>query len=86
MQSNYSISTLRRKASKAGYTFCKGYQRYHCNPEWGFCRDADGNKIVGYMLFNDSTGLYVWPSYNNLWDYSMSLEEIVSLMEELEIL
>lgn len=86
MQRTYSISTLRRKATKAGYTLSKGYQRYHCNPDWGFCRDVDGNKIVGYMLYNDSTGFYEWPSYTNLWDYNLSLEDLVLLMKELEIL
>lgn len=85
MKKTYSISTLRRKAEKAGYTFSKGY-RHYMNPEWGFLHDCNGDRIAGYMLFDNSRGHYVWPCYNDLWDYALSLEEIISLMGEMGIL
>ncbi len=46
-----SLSTLRRKAAKSGYRLSKGYQQFH-TPEWGFRRDENGAKIVGYMLYD----------------------------------
>ena len=37
----YSLSTLRRKAHEAGYSFQKGYQRYWYN-DWGYVRTRNG--------------------------------------------
>lgn len=79
------LSTLRRKAAKAGYTLSKGYRRYN-NRKWGYVRDTRGNKIIGYMLFNNETGCYVWQSYTELFEYYLSFEQIVSLMREMKIL
>lgn len=36
----YSLSTLRRKAHEAGYSFQKGYQRYN-HDGWGYVRRWD---------------------------------------------
>lgn len=79
------VSILRQKAAKSGYSLSKGYQRFH-TPGWGFRRDENGAKIVGYMLYDNSTDFAVWPSYNNLWDHALSLEEVMSLMNEMDIL
>lgn len=79
------LSTLRRKAAKAGYTLKKGYRRYN-NRKWGCVRDTLGNKIDGYMLFDNEAGCYVWQSYTELLEYCMSLDQLVSLMTDLKIL
>lgn len=45
----YSLSTLRRKAHEADYSFQKGYQRYN-HDGWGYVRAGDGERIVGYQI------------------------------------
>ena len=58
----YSLSTLKKKANDAGYSFQEGYQRYI-------------RKGWGYVL--------VYPSYNDIHDHALELEEAVTLLKEL---
>ena len=38
--------------------------------------DMEGNRKVGYTLIDEETGLYVWPSYNEVFDHQYSLEDV----------
>lgn len=64
--------TLRRKAKKIGYSIHKGFQHdmtvYGCPVAYG--RDT------GYMVTGDSTGEYLWRSYDNFRDYQLDLNII----------
>ena len=55
---SYSLSTLKRKADKAGYSFQKGYQRY-LHTGWGYRTDATGERIIGYQIIDNHTGFCV---------------------------
>jgi len=74
-----SEKTLRRRAERIGFKLEKGYQKY-LNPEWGFVRDEDGEKIVGYQLWNMYTGLYVWGSYSELCTHILTLEGVEEML------
>lgn len=78
----YSLSTLKKKANKAGYSFQKGYQRY-LNPSWGYVRTNTGERIVGYQIFDYRLNLFVWPSYDTINDHAMDYDTAVSLLKEL---
>lgn len=78
----YSLSTLKRKANAAGYSFQKGYQRYIHNG-WGYRTDTDGERIIGYQIYDHRTGVLVHPSNNDLHDHALDLEEAVKLLQEL---
>lgn len=53
----YSLSTLRRKAHEADYSFQKGYQRYN-HDGWGYVRAGDGERIVGYQILDYRTNFW----------------------------
>ena len=72
----YSMSTLRRKANKAGYSFQKGYQRYN-HEGWGYVHTVDGERA------DYQSGILVNPSYNDIHDHAMELCEAVTLLKEL---
>lgn len=72
------FSTLKRRADKAGYSVQRGFQRYH-HPGWGYRKDTDGNKIVGYQLYDYSIGAAVH-GVNDLYDHDLSLEEVEALI------
>lgn len=78
----YSLSTLKRKASKAGYSFQKGYQRWN-HEGWGYVTDDNGDRIVGYQILDVCTGYFVYPSTNDLHDHALDLEEAVKLLQKL---
>lgn len=78
------LSTLRRKAAKAGYTLSKGHRRY-LNRKWGFVI-IDGHKIDGYMLINQEAGCPVWQCYSEIFEYALSLEDVTSVMKGIGIL
>ena len=44
----YSVSTLKKKANDAGYSFQEGYQRYN-RKGWGYVPATDGDRVVGYQ-------------------------------------
>ena len=67
----YSLSTLRKKANEAGYSFQKGYQRYN-HDGWGYVH-----------IFDYQSGFLVYPSYNDIHDHALELEEAVTLLKEL---
>lgn len=78
----YSLSTLRRKANEAGYSFQKGYQRYN-HDGWEYVRTEDDERIVGYQIFDYQSGFLVHPSYNDIHDHAMELDEATLLLKEL---
>lgn len=78
----YSLSTLKRKANEAGYSFQKGYQRY-IHDGWGYRSDGNGVRIIGYQIFDYRTCVLVHPSNNDLHDHALDLEEAVKLLQEL---
>lgn len=78
----YSLSTLRKKANEAGYSFQKGYQRYN-HDGWGYVHTLDGERIVGYQILDYHTNLLVYPSNNEIHDHAMELDEAVALLKEL---
>lgn len=78
----YSLSTLRRKANEAGYSFQKGYQRYN-HDGWGYVRTWDGERIVGYQILDYRTNFLVHPSNNDIHDHAMEIDEAVTLLKEL---
>ena len=47
----YSLSTLKKKANDAGYSFQEGYQRYN-RKGWGYVPATDGHRVVGYQIFD----------------------------------
>lgn len=78
----YSLSALRRKANEAGYSFQKGYQRYN-HEGWGYVRRLDGERTVGYQIFDYHTNSLVHPSYNDIHDHAMEFDEATLLLKEL---
>ena len=78
----YSLSTLTKKASKAGYSVQRGYQRY-LHKGWGYVTDSDGVRRVGYQVRDERTGFLVYPSYNDLWDHALSETEAISMLQGL---
>lgn len=78
----YSLSTLKKKANKAGYSFQKGYQRYH-HPGYGYVRTETGERIVGYQIFDYRLNMLVWPSYGELKDHALDYDTAASLLKEL---
>jgi len=77
----YSLSTLKRKANAAGYSFQKGFQRYIHNG-WGYRKDDNGDRITGYQILDNRTGFLVHPSNNDLHDHALDLEEAVKLLQK----
>lgn len=78
----YSLSTLRRKAHEAGYSFQKGYRRYN-HDGWGYVRACDGERIVGYQILDYRTNLLVYPSCNDIHDHAMGFDEAALLLKKL---
>lgn len=78
----YSLSTLRRKANEAGYSFQKGYQRYN-HDGWGYVHTKDDKRIVGYQILDHRSGILVHPSYDDIHDHAMELDEATSLLKDL---
>ena len=78
----YSLSTLKKKANKAGYSFQQGYQRYH-HPGNGYVRTETGERIVGYQIFDYRLNALVWPSYDTISDHAMDYDTAASLLKEL---
>ena len=78
----YSLSTLKKKANDAGYSFQEGYQRYN-RKGWGYVPATDGDRAVGYQIFDYQSGFLVYPSYNDIHDHALELDEAVTLLKEL---
>ena len=76
-----TITVLKQKANEAGYSFQHGKQ--HWLPYgWGY-RTEGGKAVEGYQILNRSTGCLVWPSYTDMYDHALSLNEAVGLLREL---
>ena len=78
----YSLSTLRKKANEAGYSFQKGYQRYN-HDGWGYVHTLDGERIVGYQVLDYRSNCLVYPSNNDIHDHAMGLDKSVALLKDL---
>ena len=77
-----SLRTIQKKANEHGFSFQKGYQRYIYDG-WGFVKDEEGNKIVGYQILDNTTGIPVGSLYNRLWDHELDFEEAIDLLKNL---
>lgn len=66
----YSESTIRKKASKIGYSIHKGCIHFLSSNYPVYSND------VGYNVVNDTTGFTVWGCYNNIFDHLWSLEDV----------
>ena len=71
----YSLSTLRRKANEAGYSFQKGYQRYN-HDGWGYVRTWDGERIVGYQILDHRTNFLVHKSLSSSLEIVTGIKNI----------
>ena len=82
--STYEVFTFcfEKKANEAGYSFQEGYQRYN-RKGWGYVPATDGDRVVGYQIFDYQSGFLVYPSYNDIHDHALELEEAVTLLKEL---
>lgn len=76
----FSEKTLRRRAEKAGYSISKGFQSY-LNQEWGLVRNDKGERVTGYNVIDNSTGLNVLGSYNDLHDHAWQLEDVQEFLQ-----
>lgn len=56
----YSLSTLKKKANDAGYSFQEGYQRYN-RKGWGYVPATDGDRVVGYQILTISQAFWYIP-------------------------
>lgn len=77
-----TFSTWKKKASEAGYSLQRGYQRY-LHKGWGYVKDPDGNRYIGYQVMDYRTGLLVYPSYTDLFDHALSEKEAIALLRKL---
>lgn len=75
----YCEKTLRYKAKRIGYALERGYRHYvGFNGE--IVKDSHGKPIEGYDVFDLQTGLYVYPSYNDVFDHLFTLEDVESFL------
>ena len=79
----YCENTLRRRAKKIGFTVEKGYQRY-LNEKWGTVKDSNGNRIIGYSLYNPE-GIEVNAPFDSTacHDHEMTIEELEFYLQKL---
>lgn len=74
----YCEQTLRRKADKIGYKVEKGFQHYR-----GFVFQPTGcNRCTGYMVWDQSTGLYVPGCYDENFDFQWDLEHVEMFLKK----
>lgn len=77
-----AFSTWKKKAREAGYSLQRGYQRY-LHKGWGYVKDPDGNRRIGYQVMDTKTGLLLSLSYTDLFDHALSEKEAIALLREL---
>ena len=75
----YSLTTLRKRAYKAGYRIEKGFQHYMYND--AVCRDCNGDGYIGYNVWDLSNNQLVWESgcYDGNYDHLCVLEDVEEL-------
>ena len=73
----YSEKTLRKKAAAAGYRIEKGFQHYH---NGGVYR-LRGERITGYNVVDDLTGLLVYDCFNQEIDHLWSLSDVQEFLQ-----
>ena len=76
-----SLSTLRRRADAIGLKIEKGYVHYMSYGGAVF-QDMNGKRKVGYSVFDCTTGYYIWPSYNDVFDHQFSLEDVEKYLSD----
>jgi hypothetical protein len=62
-----------------GYRIEKGFQRYMCGG--GICRDCNGKAYTGYMVYDYSTNMYVWDSYDQYYTHRWSLDDVEEFLK-----
>lgn len=75
----YSISILRQKAKKAGYSIEKGFQHYTVSG--GIFTNMWGERFTGYMVKDLATNEYVWGSYDACYTHLWQLEDVEEFLK-----
>ena len=65
---------LYKKANAVNLKISKGFMHYMYNGS--VVTDENGNRLTGYEVTDMNTGLIVWGSYNEVYDYLWSLEDV----------
>ena len=77
----YSLTTLRKRAYKAGYRVEKGFQHYN---NGAVCRDCNGDGYTGYNVWNLSNNQLEWESgcYDSNYDHLCTLEDVEEFLKQ----
>ena len=75
----YTLATIKKRAFGVGYRVEKGFQHYLYNGS--VVTDYRGNRYRFYRVMNLSNGLYEWGSYNDLFDYLWTLEDVEKFLK-----
>ena len=75
----YTLATIKKRAFGVGYRVEKGFQHYLYNGS--VVTDYRGNRYRCYRVMNLSNGLYEWRSYNDLFDYLWTLEDVEKFLK-----
>ena len=67
----YTLATIKKRAFGVGYRVEKGFQHYLYN----------GSVVTDYRVMILSNGLYEWGSYNDLFDYLWTLEDVEKFLK-----
>lgn len=68
--------TLRNKAEKIGYSIHKGLRHYM----YGSCAVAVPRE-VGYLVKDETSGFYVWDSYNQMYDHTWNKQDVIDFLK-----
>ena len=78
-----TYKSIQKKANEAGLSLRKGYQKYLDKIFGNYVTDENGEKIVGYEVYDYQTNYCIRPSYNDLYDHALTLKEAVNLVKEI---
>lgn len=70
----YTEKKLRAKCKAAGYRLEKGFQKYMYND----C--VVPGRVVGYMVYDMSTGIAEYGCYNEVYTHLWSLEDVENFL------
>ena len=73
----YNKKTIYKKARKAGYNVSKGFVHYLSG---GIYTYANGDRDVGYNVFDTANDTLVWGCYDTVCDHLWTLEDVDSFI------
>ncbi len=73
-----NLQTLRKKASEAGYSIHKGFQHYMYNGSVVVC---NGERLTGYEVVDNTTGIAEPSCYSNVFDHLWQLEDVEEFLK-----